>query len=59
MNEDCHAGEVWDEDATFKAVEGVGSRIVIPLEFSFINKVFSTLDLKKEIVLKSIRIHAK
>ena len=59
MNEGCHAEEVWDEDTTFRAIEEAGSRIVIPLEFYFINKVFSTLDLKKEIVLKSIHIHAK
>ena len=31
MNEGCHAGEVWDKDATFWAA-GVGSRIVIPLD---------------------------
>ena len=31
MNEGCHAGEVWEEDATFW-VAGVGSRIVIPLD---------------------------
>ena len=31
MNEGCHAGEVWEEDAIFWAV-GVGSRIVIPLD---------------------------
>ena len=32
MNEGCHAGEVWEEDATFRAV-GVGSQIVIPLDY--------------------------
>ena len=32
MNEACHTGEVWEEDATFRAVEGVGSRIIIPLD---------------------------
>ena len=31
MNEGYHAGEVWEEDTTFKAV-GVGSQIVIPLD---------------------------
>ena len=31
MNEGCHTGEVWDEDATFW-VAGMGSRMVIPLD---------------------------
>ena len=31
MNKGCHAGEVWEEDATFWAAK-VGSRIVIPLD---------------------------
>ena len=32
INEGCHVGVAWEVDATFRAIGGTGSRIVMPLD---------------------------